>query len=444
MKSITIKMTRHLLDKVMSDMKRVHEFAYERIGFLESTWKQFENDNAIIFMTGYHSIPDDQYIDDPSVGARINSEAIRTARVRTFKKQKGCFHVHYHSISFDSIPEFSDSDLKENPDIIRSFSLVSREQAHGMLLLGDKGFNALVRLPNSNELVYVDRVVIVGNPMEFSFPNNNTLIKDSDRYDRQSFLGEYSQYYIENVKVGIVGLGGGGSHIVQQLAHVGFKNYTLFDDDVIDETNLNRMVGATLKDVDDGVTKMEISERVISGLHRAEPNPILKIWQDSPEDLQQCDIVFGCVDSFMGRRDLEAECRRYLIPLIDIGMDVNRIREDLPPAMSGQVILSMPGSFCMKCMGFLTGKNLSKEAAKYGDTGGKPQVVWSNGVLASAAVGIAVQLVTGWTGKNDNAIYLSYDGNKGILKPHNRLKYVKGTCQHYPLSEIGPVVFSDI
>ena len=46
-------------------------------------------------------------------------------------------------------------------------------------------------------------------------------------------------------------------------------------------------------------------------------------WQDRPEPLRGCDIVFGCVDSFAERRELEIACRRHLIPLIDIGMDVH-------------------------------------------------------------------------------------------------------------------------
>jgi hypothetical protein len=43
---------------------------------------------------------------------------------------------------------------------------------------------------------------------------------------------------------------------------------------------------------------------------------------------------------------------------------------------------------------------LAAEAARHGDAGGRPQVVWPNGALASTAVGLAVDLVTGWTRKN--------------------------------------------
>ena len=50
----------------------------------------------------------------------------------------------------------------------------------------------------------------------------------------------------------------------------------------------------------------------------------------------------------------------------------------------------------MRCMGLVTDDGLAKEAAPYGSAGGKPQVVWPNGTLASVAVGFFVKLVTPW------------------------------------------------
>ena len=71
----------------------------------------------------------------------------------------------------------------------------------------------------------------------------------ASRFDRQSFLGSHSDAQITSFRIGIAGLGGGGSHIAQQLAHLGFVDYALFDDQRIEETNLNRLVGATEADV---------------------------------------------------------------------------------------------------------------------------------------------------------------------------------------------------
>jgi molybdopterin-synthase adenylyltransferase len=261
------------------------------------------------------------------------------------------------------------------------------------------------------------------------------------RFSRQSFLGPNGQAIIEMAKVGVVGLGGGGSHIVQQLAHIGFLNYALYDADVMSPSNLNRLVGASEQDVANRTPKVKIAERVVKNVRSvASVDAHSARWQDEPEALRLCDIVFGCVDTFSGRRELETLCRRYLIPYLDIGMDVH-ICVDEAPRMAGQVILSLPGGLCMSCMGFLNERNLAAEALRYGDVGDMPQVVWANGTLASTAVGIGVDLLTGWSSV-DRVIYLSFDGNDGTLKPHVRLKYILSeACLHFPADQVGDPVF---
>ena len=49
------------------------------------------------------------------------------------------------------------------------------------------------------------------------------------QFNRQSFLGAGSEALLESSEVGIIGLGGGGSHIAQQLAYVGVGRFTLID-----------------------------------------------------------------------------------------------------------------------------------------------------------------------------------------------------------------------
>lgn len=266
---------------------------------------------------------------------------------------------------------------------------------------------------------------------------------NSERYSRQSFLGKHSDKMISKEVIGIVGVGGGGSHIVQQLSHLGFKKFVLYDPDIITISNLNRTVGATERDIELKIKKVDIAQRLIDSLHPdALVRPLAKRWQDEPEPLRECDIVFGCVDKYQERYEIEVSMRRYLIPYIDIGLTVVH-KNPRPPLMSGHVFLSMPGEQCMQCLGILSGGKLADEARKYGDTGPRPQVIWANGLLASAAVGIAVDLVTGWTQASPDMVYLLYEGNKGVLQPHPRLREidVHRQCPHHQLAKVGDPVF---
>lgn len=259
---------------------------------------------------------------------------------------------------------------------------------------------------------------------------------------RQSFLGPTLARICERCTIGIVGLGGGGSHIAQQLAHVGFVRYLLIDPDSLEESNLNRLVGGTRADVVAHTPKVQIARRNILGVQPgAAVDSRENRWQDVAKELHDCDIIFGCLDGLSLRDQLEAVARRYLIPYIDIGLGVLR-KETRPPRMSGQVAVSIPGGPCLRCLGMLRGDVLEEEANAYGDAGPHPQVVWANGVLASTAVGLALELLTQWTGRATVIPYYSYDGNRGIMVEHPTLEFVpRGPCVHYPIELVGPVRF---
>ena len=69
-------------------------------------------------------------------------------------------------------------------------------------------------------------------------------------FDRQlRAFGAQGQVRLEGLRIGIVGAGGIGSLLTQQLVYLGVKNFTLIDDDTVGTTNLNRLVGANQWDV---------------------------------------------------------------------------------------------------------------------------------------------------------------------------------------------------
>lgn len=395
---------------------------------------------VLVLAVDYQTVDDDNYLEDENVGAKINSNAIRAAMQNSINLKCGCFHVHLHDHS--GIPSPSRTDRRELPGIVESLANVAPSEVNGYLILSDDSAMSQVYMPGKRHLMDVNLVSIIGDPVQLTSTNKRKAA--TDVYDRQSFLGYDSQFIFENIRVGIIGYGGGGSHIGIQLAHLGIGRLTIFDDDVVEDTNLNRLVGAWASDGERKVLKTEVARRVISNASpTANLNLINKRWQDAPEELQACDVIIGCVDSYLERQQAEAECRRYLIPYIDIGMDVYKI-EGNPHAIVGQVILSMPGMPCLTCLGFLNEQKLAKEAAKYGNIGGRPQVVWPNGVLASTAVGMLVNLVTNWTKKERVPRYLMYDGNTGLIQEHPRSQFAPCECNHYLLENIGSPVFVSI
>lgn len=255
--------------------------------------------------------------------------------------------------------------------------------------------------------------------------------------DRQSFLGTDSDRILQQARIGIAGLGGGGSHVAQQLAHVGVRSFVLADLDIIEDTNLNRLVGGTREDVKNGVRKVDIARRVIKRVQPdADVDAVGDVWQTASDAFKRCDVIVGGLDSVRAKDELDSFCRRHLIPYVDMGMDVHGTANDY--LIAGQVVLSSPGKPCLRCFHVVTEQHLEKEGRRYGAAGGNPQVVWPNGVLASTAVGLLMQLLTPWHRAPVATAYLEYDGNTGTISPSQRLAHVLSRpCPHYREEERG-------
>ena len=256
----------------------------------------------------------------------------------------------------------------------------------------------------------------------------------------QQFLGPDSDLILLSLTVGIVGLSGGGSHYVQQLAHAGVGSFVPVDFDIVTKRNLNRLVGATAEDVRARRAKTKIAERVIRCINPdATVTPCRCRWQEALPALRRCDVICGCVDSFRERDELERFARRFLIPYIDVGMDVHG--DPGRYTAGGQVVLSAPGGPCLWCLGILTRERIAQEARRYGKAGSRPQVVWINGVLASLGVGLLMQLACPWHGAPQISACCEFDANRHRVET-SRLDHAEGLCcSHFRADELGDAFF---
>lgn len=264
-----------------------------------------------------------------------------------------------------------------------------------------------------------------------------------DTNSRQGFLGPRAAAEFEAHKVGIIGLCGGGSHVAQQLAHIGFKHFLLCDFDHVEDSNLTRMIGSRPSDAEGREKKTAVIHRMITDINPfASVHLINSRWQDQAERLRDCTVIFGCVDSLSARNELERFCRRFLIPYIDLGMDVHTSNAGF--SISGQIAMSLPDQPCMRCMGILRDEELAKEHLRYGSAGGRPQVIWPNGVLASAAVGQFMALILPWSTDMRLKLLLEYDGNRQSICESSKLRYIADkACPHFPKgAELGDPFFS--
>jgi hypothetical protein len=160
---ITIRLTRKLYEDVLSDLRRPHAHAAERVGFLYG--RIAAAPDPLILMTQYSPVQDEHYIHDLDVGARINGDAIRAAMQGAVDAGDGVFHTHLHE--WPGRPGFSLVDNKELPKLIPAFQAVGRTQATGLFLLSPDSAIADVWLRGEQHPERARRISIVGYPLQF-------------------------------------------------------------------------------------------------------------------------------------------------------------------------------------------------------------------------------------------------------------------------------------
>lgn len=231
---------------------------------------------------------------------------------------------------------------------------------------------------------------------------------DEGRYSRnEALFGPEGQARIGGTSVMIVGLGGLGSAVAQQLAYLGVRRFLLIDADVVSLSNMNRLIGAHEADVD--VTpKVAVAERIISAIQpTADVTATQAAFGPATASLAaDVDVVIGCVDRDQARLRLVEACGRARTPSLDLATDTGGVGAGA--WFGGRVVLN-DGSACLSCLGLLDQAQMARDSMtadqaavvrdQYGlaetafeETG--PAIVSVNTAVASIAVTEFMKLVT--------------------------------------------------
>lgn len=239
-------------------------------------------------------------------------------------------------------------------------------------------------------------------------------------------FGEEGQRKIETERVGLVGAGGLGSQMGQALAYAGVLNYGVIDDDVLDETNMNREAGGFPSDV--GRLKVEVvREHILKITPEAKVKaiPVNLRTREAIEFLIGCSAIFGCLDHDGPRLVLTELASAYRVPLFDVATEIFPEEAGQPFDFGGRVVVARPGDYCLLCADQLD-RELAKEeleapeirAARrkhgygLGSETPAPAVFTLNGVLANLAV---MEFLVMVTGIREPARRLTYKGMRGVV-----------------------------
>ena len=129
-------------------------------------------------------------------------------------------------------------------------------------------------------------------------------------------------------RIAIIGLGGTGSYVLDQVAKTPVAEIHLFDGDEFKQHNAFRAPGAaTIDELRERLPKVEYFRRRYDPMHRAITSHPYVINDVNVAELRGFDFVFVCVDKGPVRALVMAFLLAERVPFVDVGLSLDMVPE---------------------------------------------------------------------------------------------------------------------
>lgn len=398
------------------------------------------------------------YVMSPEGHGRLLPAFINKAVVRCRNERLVYLHVHNHGS--DKSVEFSTVDYASHARGYPALLDIVKGMPVGALVFGFRSLEIDLWWP-TKERGRLTRCVVVGSRIRRLYSRPAAAPKGSYQpsVDRQVlFLGQAGQAELQAARVAVVGLGGVGSMVVQDLARLGVGELVLIDCDTLDKTNLSRVVTAVAEDVPSGPPKTGLAVRYAKAV-----NPSIKCtpirddvaFEDVANKLIDCDYIFLCADTMRARLVVNAIVNQHFIPGVQVGSKILLERDGKRVEQFYSVVRHMrPGNGCLLCNGLISAHRLAIEeksdeewrAQNYGIDSPNPSVISLNGIGASRSTHDFLLDFVATDLERPSAAYYRYDVFKGMWQRTNLRKdvdcpecstdpasrFAKGSSPHLP------------
>jgi len=377
------------------------------------------SDGQVLLAKELLPITDGELEDDSnSHGLSLRLGPLLEVMNRANREGLALVEAHSHPFSKHNVT-FSSIDDQGQQEMASYLSDALPDRPYGALVLGRQAVDGAVWVDGAHQGP-ISEVRIIGASL-IRIPTTSatkrkkdgnpgdTISNDNQTYHRQILaFGPEGQRKIRDTQVAIVGVGGIGSVVVQQLAHLGVQNFVVIDDDMVESTNLHRLVGSTTTDV--GTRKVDVASHLIHSIsEQADVRVIAENVRshNALAAIKEADVVFGCVDTDAGRLILNESALAYLVPYIDCGVGIQAGPEGVSEA-GGKVSVWTIDRPCLLCTRDLNPRIAAEELEsdderKFRQQHGyvadahvpEPAVISLNSTVASLAVTEFLAVVAG-------------------------------------------------
>ncbi|MEO6889205.1 MAG: ThiF family adenylyltransferase [Ktedonobacteraceae bacterium] len=244
--------------------------------------------------------------------------------------------------------------------------------------------------------------------------------------------------------ISIVGVGGLGSVVAEHLIHMGFHEIHLIDPDVLDLSNLNRVVGAYYEDAQQKRAKADVVKRHLTNINPkarvlAHKNDVYD--KEVESVLALSDWMIVATDTHASRLKVQELSVQYFVPLLSLGVNIT-VKDDICEDMSGEVITARVGdALCLQCLQRINPITVASERhpdttirdalVKRGYVRGKeikePAVKTLNTVVATMAVDMLINQYTG-TSRHVPVLVYENNGSMSIYEDRESVQHRNMAC----------------
>lgn len=147
---------------------------------------------------------------------------------------------------------------------------------------------------------------------------------------------EFLNRKFDTQKIAIIGLGGTGSYILDQIAKTPVQEIHIYDADVFQLHNAFRSPGAVSSEkleIENGIKKVDYYYEIYSNMHTGIKAHTKYITLDNIDELKDFNYVFICIDKNEVRYNLAKAFVKMGVTFIDVGIGVNKADDCLNGAV---------------------------------------------------------------------------------------------------------------
>jgi len=239
----------------------------------------------------------------------------------------------------------------------------------GTAVVHPHGWTATMCRRGKNEVI--EKIAAVGRTLRCLSPRPAVARSPLDARQRDALGTAHDE--LRRLSVAVVGCGGIGSPLAEQITRMGVGRILLVDNDYLDTpSNVRRVFGSRVEDLNRPEPRSKVD--VVGGhLLNLGLNTQIDVCHGDVRiepvfrRLLDVDVVLSCTDTHGSRAVLNDLASSYLLPVIDVGVRVGSRPGGSLCGLTSEIRVLTPMTPCLWCRGTISGDTIRVENLPKGE-----------------------------------------------------------------------------